>query len=451
MVVALVVVRAELTISRDLLLSLAGTAASLSALSLAVVGILQGLNRSDAWFKVALLLVATMFAVVVLGGYYLGMTWERILEQKQHVTAVIVVVIAVVAFFQLDWVWVKLISLAPSAEVTLKRWKLHVVSGVLRVGSFFCVAFCPIWFSGVNRLTFLVLLFAGACIALIVLMAVTTYQFVRGENRESQEDPFLTALRKHYEEEAESLIRLGEIKEHVRSAVAGLQTEEMARVKREMDDTFGSYSGGVSMIERDALVTRLRRQGIKDNESFFWEACERLRMAGVLLSEDGRLWVCPTDDQIGQVVAKATTSNIILTGSSGRTKLEKGRCELEGIVLTGLCNWLSKEMLLPLPMLKQNVMPSVAGSILDGSLYEQYEKGSIRLFCRHDWPLSADVFDDLWAKAGKTGRGRSSDDEDQIREFLRLANGIWASDYFGSSNSVESEWLHDVLKAHCQR
>src|SRR5437016_4280490 len=70
------VIRIEVTLTQELVTSLAGASVELSALSLAVLGILHELNKKDRWFKLGLFLVSILFAGVVCGGFFLALTWQ---------------------------------------------------------------------------------------------------------------------------------------------------------------------------------------------------------------------------------------------------------------------------------------------------------------------------------------------------------------------------------------
>jgi hypothetical protein len=64
------------SVSRDLILSITGSSVELSALSLAILGLILELNRKDKWFKLGLLFTAILFMGVVFGGFYLSATWQ---------------------------------------------------------------------------------------------------------------------------------------------------------------------------------------------------------------------------------------------------------------------------------------------------------------------------------------------------------------------------------------
>lgn len=75
--------RVEVSLSKELVASLAGSSVELSALSLAVLGILHELNKEDRWFKLGLFLVSMLFAGVVFGGFFLAFTWQPAFDLPQ--------------------------------------------------------------------------------------------------------------------------------------------------------------------------------------------------------------------------------------------------------------------------------------------------------------------------------------------------------------------------------
>src|SRR5205807_6136959 len=97
------VIRIEVTLTQELVTSLAGASVELSALSLAVLGILHELNKKDRWFKLGLFLVSILFAGVVCGGFFLALTWQPAFALPQRVTIKIVGVLTLVAIIQIDW------------------------------------------------------------------------------------------------------------------------------------------------------------------------------------------------------------------------------------------------------------------------------------------------------------------------------------------------------------
>jgi len=93
----------DVTLSQELITALASSSVELAALSLATLGILHELNKTDRWFKLGLLLVSIFFVGVVCGGYLIALTWQPLFALPQRITIIVVGVLAFVAFVEIDW------------------------------------------------------------------------------------------------------------------------------------------------------------------------------------------------------------------------------------------------------------------------------------------------------------------------------------------------------------
>jgi hypothetical protein len=184
------VFKVEVSLSKDLITSIAGSSVELAALSLAVLGIIHELNEKDKWFKLGLLLVSVLFACVVFGGYFLVATWQPAFDTTQRITVIIVCAIGVVAVTQIEWRAVfKLFRVQWFLNFTLP---LSFSAGArkFRLALPFLMPIFVLWFPSLNRLTAIVVLFSGALIALVALMGVTLILFLFAPKEKEMEDPF---------------------------------------------------------------------------------------------------------------------------------------------------------------------------------------------------------------------------------------------------------------------
>jgi hypothetical protein len=181
--------RVEVSLSKELVTSLAGSSVELSALSLAVLGILHELNKEDRWFKLGLLLVSILFVGVVFGGFFLVLTWQPAFDLPQQITIVIIAALGLVAILQIDWrVALRLTRIRWIASVVLPT-KISTAIRRIRLAIPFVLPIVLVWLPDLNRVTAVVVLFAGALIALVVLMTVTTFSLLKSKEETEPEDP----------------------------------------------------------------------------------------------------------------------------------------------------------------------------------------------------------------------------------------------------------------------
>jgi hypothetical protein len=339
-----------------------------------------------------------MFAAVVLGGYYLGMTWEERFNLPQRVTFVVVVVLAIAMIFQHDWILTRRLSKQDRTDTEQAlRWAKRFQK--MRIAVQFSIPVCVCWISGVNRLTFVILLFVGASLALIILMLVTTYRIARGLDEQPKEDPFLTVLRKRYESEIRHLVRVGEVKTLVLQALDSCQQRETENARKNPD-----YKIPLS-IDSTTLSVRLRQMHVDDHEHILTDACGSLVSDGMVIEDTHGYWSRPTEERIRQVVQQSRLP-VVVTRVGQTTRVDKDECIMDGMLLTDLRKRMSGEFGLPLRVLDKHIMPLMAATLNDTSVYVRYLTAYQCVFCLRHFALKKSDIDELLVTANKSGTWR---------------------------------------------
>lgn len=335
----------EVKVSQEIILAIAGSSVELSALTLAVLGILSELNKKDRWFKIGLLFVATLFVITVLGGFYSAYTWRDEYSQPQTITIVIVGTLALGIILQLiRW--------------SLKRWQL-----LPRLGSFLsfqnaiaALPFIPPIFLlfpiGGNLPGNISILFTGGVIALMVLLGVTIIAAFRAKSEEP-EDEFLAILKQRYALEIKEIVRIGEVKSAIREVLLELQ-------ERSQDNNDDKSR----LVSTQELKVGLRGRGLTDDERVIDEALRMLINEGVIYQHDyNSLWLVPTKDVIQICVTLFSARSIFVTLSTKNRKTDHKDGWVKGLKFEDLSSWMASKTKLSQAVIFEYVVPVLLDSL----------------------------------------------------------------------------------------
>lgn len=365
----------EVSLSQELITSLAAASVELSALSLAVLGILHELNKSDRWFKLGLFLVSILFAGVVCGGFFLALTWQPAFALPQRVTIVVVGILALVAIIQIDWEavlrlrgrrWVSNSPLSSRVSTAIRRLRLTVP---------FVPPVFLVWLTGLNRLTGVVVLFAGSLIALVVLMAVTTFSLFKRRDEIEPEDQFITTLRARYENEIKSLIRFGELKARAIDALRDLQADRIRAASELGPDQ------APSMVEMSYLADRLRQMGITDDKRVLESVVASLADAGTVCRENygGPYWIVPEDEVVNESSARLGELVMVISDTASY-RSSKSEFTVEGFRLTRFRDWAAAMNQVPTFVAGEYIVPRLLKRLLNEGDFGVFKKGSSFIF-----------------------------------------------------------------------
>lgn len=381
------VFRIEISLSEELITSLAGSSVELAALSLAVLGILHELNKEDKWFKLGLFLVSILFAVVVFGGFFLALTWQPAFDLPQQITVVVIGILGLVAILQIDWkVALRLTRIRWIASVVLPT-KVTTAIQRIRITVPFVLPILLIWLPGLNRVTAVVVLFAGALIALVALMGVTTFSLLRSKGETEPEDPFIATLRARYENEIESLVRFGELKARTVDALRNLQGDKV-KIATEQKD------GGQApvMVEMSYIVERLRQMGIPEEKRVLESVISSLVDEKIVCRESysGPFWTIPDDELINTSFAYLEKLALVI---SCTYSAYRGNYKLEGYEFSHLRDWLAINLQTPVFVVGEYVVPRVLKQLLDEELFHIIKKRRFHdeyyyIFVNKRYPIS---------------------------------------------------------------
>ncbi|MGZ4954612.1 MAG: hypothetical protein ACXV8Q_05825 [Methylobacter sp.] len=434
--VALIVwiLRVEVSLSKELATSLAHSSVELSALSLAVLGILHELNKEDKWFKLGLFLVSILFAGVVFGGFFLALTWQPAFDLPQQINIVVVAALGLVAIIQIDWkVALRLTRIRWIANVVLPT-KVTTVIRRIRLSIPFVLPILLIWLPDLNRVTAIVVLFAGALIALVILMGVTTISLLKSKEKTESEDPFIATLRARYENEIKSLVRLDELKTRTIHALRNLQAD---KVKRAFE--WGMENGipkmvniPPEMVEISYIVERLRQMGITEDKRVIESVVDSLVDENTICRESysGPYWTIPDNEAINDSLT--CLGELAFVISANPTYLDsKNEFKVEGYKFAHLKSWLAVRIKMPLFVVGEYVVPRALKQLLNEDHFHLIREEHNYCFVNKRWLVSygkgEHPLEDAEAQAKQTieqdGKSyRSKGDEERLIEYYTIDN-----------------------------
>jgi hypothetical protein len=364
----------EVSLSQDLIVSLAQSSVGLSALSLAVLGIIHELNKVDKWFKLGLLLVAILFLVVVFGGFSLAVTWQRVFNLPQQITVIVVAVLGVVTLLQINWNVI--LRITPVGQRTLV-----LSTRAIGIASTFVVPICFLWFPGLNRLTAIVVLFGGALITLTALASITAVTFLTSPSEPEPEDPFIITLRKRYEGQINSIVQFGELKARTIEALQYLQVQSIQEASREKKVP--------SLIKESSITVRLRQMGSYEDHRALSRALSTLVNESKVLRSKGHMyWTIPDKGAIESCLKHLNKLALIYTEKDPVLHQETDYF-IQGYKLTNFRRWLAIQAVLPELVVGEYVMPTALNWLLDDTKYRVI-KGSYvpqRIFVSRIWRI----------------------------------------------------------------
>ena len=381
--------RIEISLSKDLVTSLASSSVELAALSLAVLGILHELNKEDRWFKLGLFLVSILFAGVVFGGFFLALTWQKTFELPQQITIVFIAALGLIAIIQVDWkVRLRLTRLDWIANIVLPT-KATAAIQQIRLTIPFVLPILLIWLPGLNRITAIVVLFGGALVTLVTLMGVTTFSLLKSQEEVQPEDPFIATLRAQYENENKSLVRLLELRTNIIDALNNLQADKIkAAVERD-----GSEQAP-SMVERSYIFDRLRQMGIIEEKQVLESVLSSLVDERAICRESysGPFWAIPDDDLINASLVQVQKLALVISHTWNR----KGSFTVEGYSFEHLRDWLAVNVRIPAFVVGEYIVPRVLKRLLSEEYFHRIKKGAYsHIFVNKEFGISHSIWTHL--------------------------------------------------------
>jgi hypothetical protein len=385
----------EVLVSQDLMISLAISSVELSALSLAVLGIIHEFNIVDRWFKLGLLLVAILFLGVVFGGFFLAITWQPDFDSPQQITGIVVAALGVVTFLQIDW---NIVLRITSWDIVLRitsdrqRTQAKIYTRGFAIASTFFIPIFFLWFPGLNRITAIIILFGVALITLTVLACSTAVRFLSSPSGPEPEDRFITTLRKRYESQIDSIIRFGELKARMIDALQHLQTQSIQHASQ--------HGRAPSLISESSIIVRLRQMNITEDERILNDVLSTLVRESIICHEryNHVYWTIPGNQTINSCLEYL--KELALIYSEENPKLAKDEDYIiEGYKLTALRHWLATRAQLPEFIVGEYVMPKVLEWLLDNDKYHVIQEGKVHspisIFVSRIWRISSKEWQSL--------------------------------------------------------
>lgn len=396
------VFRIEISPSKELISAISGSSVELSALSLAVLGIIHELNKADKWFKIGLLLVALLFIGVVLSGFLLVLTWKSEYDQPQQIKVYVFAALGILTLTQIDWTAVirisrinilKKITIPTSLKLSIERVRFAIP---------FLLPVLIFWTPDLNRLTGVILLFSGGVVALAALMVVTTVSLLVTKPVEETEDEFVAVLKARYETEIKTIIRFGELKSLMLAALRFLQDEHIRNLATNPPVPKG--------VERKHIFDRLREMGNSENERSFETVLSSLVDAGKVCQESysGPYWLTPDDALmttcLGVLDQLAVTCAVDYPNSYGRSKNELSNYLFGTYSFDDLQNWLVNQTRLPLFVVSEYIMPKILRELAEPQHFAQIhrtvressyssEKTKWIIFVNRTWQIQDALFE----------------------------------------------------------
>lgn len=394
--------RVEVSISKELVTSFAGSSVELSALSLAVLGILHELNKEDKWFKLGLFLVSILFVAVVICGFYLALTWQPAFNSPQKITIVIIAALGLVAIIQINWkVALRLTRISWIASIVLPT-KLTTAIQLIRLTIPFAVPILLVWLPNLNRVTAVVVLFAGALISLVALMGVTTFSLLKSKKETEPEDSFIATLRARYESEIKAIIRLGELKVRTLDALEFLQTLSIQTASQENE--------APALVARASIIIRLRQMNVMEDERTLDGILSSLVSESLIFRKDyDSFWTVPNHQTVTNCLN--CLNELAIIGSAKNTVFtDKTDYIIDGYKFTSLREWLAVHAQLPATVVGEYVMPKVLEVLLDHEKFYVLRNRYQHIFINRMWKISSDEWKRRLKNTETKYRGQYNED-----------------------------------------
>lgn len=361
--------RIEIYPSKDFISSIAGSSVELSALALAVLGIIHELNKADKWFKLGLLLVALLFIGVVLAGFLLALTWRTEYDQPQQIEVYVFAALGIVTVTQIDWAGVVRISRINILKKIPVPKSLKLSIDRIRVAIPFLLPILIIWTPDLNRLTGVILLFSGGVVALATLMVVTTVSLLVTKPTEETEDEFVAVLKARYETEIKTIIRFGELKSLMLATIRFLQNEHIRNQ--------GPNTPVLKGVERKHIFDHLRELGNSENERSLETVLSSLIEEGKVSQESysGPYWLVPDHAEMEIYVKGLDSLAVTYSVDHSSNPKDKNSTYLFGTYsFDALRDWLAIKSQLPNFIAEEYVMPKILRELADSQHFVQIQR-----------------------------------------------------------------------------
>jgi hypothetical protein len=266
-------------------------------------------------------------------------------------------------------------------------------------------------------------LFAGALISLVALMAVTTIYWLRSDE-ESVEDPFIQTLRTRYESEIQMIVRLGELKIETLNVLRELQGESI--------QTANASAGSPELIAKSSIIVRLRQQGIQENARVLENALSLLVDESKVWQENygGPFWIVPNEHTIKECINCLNKYALVY---SYKTKLNDNKdFMVEGFKFTALCRQLACDAKIPESVLGEYLLPKLLGLLRNDAYFANIVEGREYLFVNRQWQIGRGV----WQQWLADGRAEAVKRFDKLEEEYQLRPGAEFIEQYMQGNVV---------------
>jgi hypothetical protein len=303
----------------------------------------------------------------------LALTWQPAFDLPQQITIVVIAALGLVAILQIDWRaalrltrirWIASVVLPTKVSTTIRQIRLAIP---------FVLPIVLVWLPDLNRVTAVVVLFVGALIALVVLMAVTTFSLLKSKEETESEDPFIATLRARYETEIKAIVRFGELKARTTDALKSLQAESIKTANDQPP----------SLIAKSSLVIRLRQMNIMEDESTLDIVLSTLVSESLIHRKgyDDSFWTVPDEQMV-----------ITCLNSLNKLAIISSEKDIDGhnYNLSFLREWLAVRGRLPESVVGEYVMPKVLEALLDPQKFYALRDNNKHIFVNRVWKIPPD-------------------------------------------------------------
>lgn len=318
------------TASQSNIETIAGSSVELGALTLALLGIWLQMGTADTWLTLGLFFIALLFIAVVIAGFYTVITWQPEFGEPQYLSITIVVFLGFAAGLQTSGAAAA--HLLPGAKRMLNLFSLS---------PFILPLLIPISVSGLNKVSFVVLIFAASLIGLVVLALIV----VRSAARQPQ--------------------KIREAKKLILEKLEELQKEQIKKAKY--------FSQEIKPVEFNGpLGEYLRKNGLADDSPILENAFYQLFSEGKVSNWYGRMWRTPAQEKHNQAISLLLEIDVILVKCEEYNT--RDTCMIDGFDFGPLARYVCNALEIPLSTGCRHVIPSLYSLLININYFEAHKR-----------------------------------------------------------------------------
>ncbi len=334
------------TASQSNIETIAGSSVELGALTLALLGLWLQMGTADTWLTLGLFFISLLFIAVVIAGFYTVITWQPEFGEPQYLSVTIVIFLGFAAGLQTSGAAAA--HLLPGAKRMLNLFSLS---------PFILPLLIPISVTGLNKVSFVVLIFAVSLIGLVVLALIV----VRSVARQPQQ--------------------IREAKKLILEKLEALQIEQINKAKY--------FRQEIKPVEFNGpLSEHLRKNGLADDNPILQNAFSQLFSEGSVSHQYGSMWRVPAQAKYNAAHSLLLEIDVIQVERKERDS--DATCLIDDFDFGPLARCICKPLKIPFFICSRHIVPALYERLLIQNHFTLYMLGpdhpiKVLTFVRNGW------------------------------------------------------------------